>query len=80
MSQDEYLRSFFAELGKLQPGNKHGVSHAIACEHGELYALVSMGDARAKVRLQEVDPDPVKMAAAVVEMWRACLWKDLVLE
>lgn len=49
MSHDEYLRSYFAELGKLQPGNKHGVSHAIAYEDGDLHALVSMGGAGAKV-------------------------------
>lgn len=80
MSQDEYSPSFFAELGKLQPGNRHGVSHAIAYEDEDLYALVSMGDARAKVRLQEIDPDPVRMAAAVVERWRSCLRGNLVLD
>jgi hypothetical protein len=81
MSFDEYLRNFFIELGRLQPGNKHGVSHALAYEDGTLYALVSMGDARAIVAVEEVDPDPVQMAAKVVELWRACIdEKKLVLE
>lgn len=43
----------------------HGVSHAIAYEEGVLYALVSMGDARAKVLVQEADPDPIRMAERV---------------
>lgn len=81
MSYDEYLRTFFIELGKLQPSNKHGISHALAYEDGTLYALVSIGDARAIVALEEVDPDPVTMAAKVVELWRACIdEKKLVLE
>jgi uncharacterized cupin superfamily protein len=81
MSHDEYLRTFFIELGRLQPGNKHGVSHALAYEDGTIYALVGMGDARAIVALKEVDPDPVKMAAKVVELWRGCIdEKKLVLE
>jgi len=35
-----------------------------------IYALVSMGDARAIVAVEEVAPDPVKMAAKVVELAR----------
>jgi hypothetical protein len=80
MTHDDYLRTFFAEMEKLQPANTHEVSHAIAFEDGVLYALVSMGDARAGVRVQELDPDPVKMAAAVVGIWRSCLWENLILE
>jgi hypothetical protein len=80
MSHDEYLRSFFAELEKVQPASLHGVSHAISYEDGVLYALVSMGDVRARVRVQELDPDPVKTAAAVAEMWRSSLGKNLVLD
>lgn len=81
MNPDEYLRTFFAELGRLQPGNRHGVSHAIAYEDGNIYALVSMGDARAVVEVKEVDPDPIQMAAKVVALWRACIEeKTLVLE
>jgi hypothetical protein len=46
-----------------------------------IYALVSMGDARARVAVEEVDPDPVKTAAKVVESWRASIdGKKLVLE
>lgn len=81
MSHDEYLRTFFVELARLQPGNRHGVSHAIAFEDGRIYALVSMGDARAVVEVEEVDPDPLQMAAKVVALWRACIdEKTLVLE
>lgn len=80
MSHDEYLRSFFAELERHQPGAISGLSHTIACENGVLYALVSMGDARAKVRIQELDQDPITMATTVIAMWRSSLNGDLVLD
>lgn len=55
-------------------------SHVIAYHDGLLYALVSMGDVRAQALVQELDPDPVKMAAAVAEMWRSCLGKNPVVD
>jgi len=42
-------------------------------------AMVS-GDARAKVLVQEVDPDPIRMAAKAVELWKAGLWENLIPE
>jgi uncharacterized cupin superfamily protein len=80
MSHDEYLKSLFAELERLQPGKSAGLSHAIAYEDGVLYALVSMGDVRAKIRTQELDPDPIQMATAVIAMWHSSLNSDLVLD
>ncbi len=80
MSHEEYLRSFFIELENLQPGESSGLSHAIAYENGVIYVLVSMGDVRAKVRVRELDPDPIKMAAKITAMWRSCLKEDLALE
>ena len=80
MTHDEYLGSFFAELERLQPVRSWGLSHAIAYEDGGLHVLVAMGDARAKVRVQELDPDPVKLATAVIEIWRSSLKMDLILD
>ena len=73
MSHNGYLLMFFVELGRLQPGNRHGVSHAISYEDGAIYALVSMGDAWARVAVEEIDPNPIEMAAKVVELWHACI-------
>jgi hypothetical protein len=48
MSHDEYLRSLFTALEAKQPAESVGLSHGIAYEDGALYALVGMGDVRAK--------------------------------
>ena len=68
MSHEAHLRSFFAELERLQPPKDWGLSHAIAYENGVIYVLVSMGDVRAKVGVRELDPDPIKMAATIIAM------------
>jgi hypothetical protein len=54
MSHDEYLRSFFAALEALKPAESYDLSHAIAYQDGTLYALVGMGDVRAKIRLHNL--------------------------
>lgn len=80
MNHDEYLENFFSELERLQPAEDVGLSHAIAYEHGRMYVLVGMGDARAKVHIQKLDPDPIRMAAAVMEMWNSSINGNLVLD
>lgn len=37
-------------------------------------------DVRAKVRVRKLDPDPIKMAATTIAMWRSCLMEDLALD
>lgn len=76
MSHDEYLRNFFAALESLQPGESCGLSHAITFENGAIYVLVGMGDEHAKIRVQELDPDPNKMSAEVIAMWQASIKED----
>ncbi len=80
MSHEEYLRSFFTALEAKEPAEGVGLSHGIAYEGGALYALVGMGDVRAKIRLQELDPDPIRMADAVIGLWRSCPTENLVFD
>jgi hypothetical protein len=71
MSHDEYLRSYFTALEAAKPTPSWGLSHAISYEDGSVYALVGIGDARAQIRIQELDPDPIRMANAVIEQLRS---------
>ena len=47
--------------------------HAISYEKDSLCTLISLGDARAKVFVQELDPDPTKAAEDVVTDLQALL-------
>jgi hypothetical protein len=80
MSHDEYLRSLFTALEAKQPAESVGLSHGIAYEDGALYALVGMGDVRAKIRVQELDPDPIRMADAIIGLWRSCPTENLLFD
>ena len=80
MSHDEYLRSLFTALETKQPAQSVGLSHGIVYEAGELYALVGMGDVRAKIRVQELDPDPIRMADAIIGLWVSCPTENLLFD
>lgn len=65
-----YLREFFAELEKVKPRRRSEPSHAITFRDGMLLALVSIGDFRERVRIDALDPDPVKAARQVAADWK----------
>ena len=67
----EYLITFFKTLGSLTQRKEYDVSNAITYHRGSLYVLISMGDVRARVPVQELDPDSVEAAKAAVERWRS---------
>jgi hypothetical protein len=39
-----------------------------------------MGDVRAKIRVQELDPDPIRMADAIIGLWRSCPTENLLFD
>jgi hypothetical protein len=67
---NEYLLSFFRALEDLHRRTPGDVSHAIGYEDGTLYTLLSVGDCRLRVAIQELDPDPVKAAEMVVGQFK----------
>jgi hypothetical protein len=66
-----YLMTFFETLGSLTERNEYDVSNAIAYNRGSLYVLISMGDVRARVPVQELDPNPVEAAKEAVDRWKS---------
>lgn len=66
----EYLRCFFSELERLKRRSSCGVSHAIVYRDGKLHVLMSIGDFRERVYVQELDPDPASAAQDVFLLWR----------
>jgi hypothetical protein len=70
VTTSEYLRIFFIELERLKPRHTTYVSHAMSYEKDSLCALISLGDGREKVLVEELDPDPAKAAGNVVAQWQ----------
>jgi hypothetical protein len=46
------------------------VSHAISSHDGKLYVLMSVGDFRERVYVQDLDQDPASAAQDVFLQWR----------
>jgi hypothetical protein len=65
-----YLRSFFLELERLKCPMICDVSHAIGFGDGKLYVLMSVGDFRERVYVQDLDQDPASAAQDVFLQWR----------
>jgi hypothetical protein len=65
-----YLRSFFLELERLKCPMICDVSHAISSHDGKLYVLMSVGDFRERVYVQDLDQDPASAAQDVFLQWR----------
>ncbi len=65
-----YLREFFGELEKVKPRRRSEPSHAITLRDGMLFALVSIGDFRERVRIDALDTDPAKAARQVAADWK----------
>ena len=66
----EYLRRFFSELERLKCRLICDVSHAIGFHGGKLYVLVSIGDFRERVYVEDLDQDPESAAQDVFLLWR----------
>jgi hypothetical protein len=66
----EYLRRFFSELERLKRRSSCDVSHAIGFREGKLHVLMSIGDFRERVYVQDLDRDPASAAQDVFLQWR----------
>lgn len=66
----EYLRCFFSELERLKVRLVCDVSHAIGFRDGKLYVLMSVGDLRERVYVEDLDKDPAIAAQDVYLRWR----------
>lgn len=66
----EYLRRFFSELERLKRRLSCDVSHAIGFQDGKLHVLMSIGDFRERVYVQNLDQDPASAAQDVFLLWR----------
>lgn len=66
----EYLRCFFSELERLKRRSSCDVSHAIGFRGGKLHVLMSIGDFRERVYVQDLDQDPTSAAQDVFLQWR----------
>lgn len=65
----EYLRCFFSELERLKRRLSCDVSHAIGFRDGKLHVLMSIGDFRERVYVQNLDQDPTSAAQDVFLQW-----------
>jgi len=66
----EYLRCFFFELERLKRRSSCDLSHAIGFRDGKLHVLMSIGDVRERVYVQDLDQDPASAAQDVFLLWR----------
>jgi hypothetical protein len=66
----EYLRCFFSELERLKRRSSCDVSHAIGFRDGKLHVLMSIGDVRERVYVQDLDQDPASAAQDVFLRWK----------
>jgi hypothetical protein len=66
----EYLRSFFSELERLKRRSSCDVSHAIGFRDEQLHILMSIGDFRERVYVQDLDQDPSSAAQDVFLQWK----------
>jgi hypothetical protein len=65
----EYLRRFFSELERLKCRLICDISHAMGFRDGKLYVLMSVGDVRERVYVQDLDQDPTSAAQDVFLQW-----------
>jgi hypothetical protein len=72
----EYLRRFLSELEKLKGRESHYVSHASSFPDERLCVLVSIGDFRERVYVEDLDVDPLSAAQKVFQTWQAKLRND----
>ena len=66
----EYLRCFLSELERLKRRSSCDLSHAIAFRDGKLHVLMSIGDFRERIYVQDLDQDPTSAAQDVFLQWK----------
>lgn len=71
MDHNQYLKDFFAELERLRPVPIWGRPHALTHDTEGFHVLLGLGDARASLRFDEMDADPIRMGAAAFQQWQA---------
>ncbi len=76
----EYLRCFFSELERLRRRLSCDLSHAIGFRDGKLHVLMSIGDFRERVYVQDLDLDPISAAQDVFLQWRLTPRVDELIE
>jgi hypothetical protein len=67
----DYLRGFFKELERIKHRESWHVTHALTYRQSSLCVLISTGDFRRKVFVQDLNPDPVKAAGEVFVQWQS---------
>jgi hypothetical protein len=72
------LKRFVVELERVKPTPGWRRSHAITCDDKGFYVLLGLGDTRAKLCFDELDEDPIGIAAAAVARWRSDPRDELV--
>ena len=70
MTRAEYIEVFLKEIERLKPRLDCDRTHAIALDYDSLCLLLSVGDCRAKVFVEHLNPDPAKAAKEAFETWR----------
>lgn len=80
MNLNQYLKDFFAELERLRPILAGLRPHALTCDAKGFYVLLALGDARVSLRFDEMDADPIRMAAAAIEKWRATQDAEIIVD
>lgn len=76
----DYLNRFFQELEKIKPRNSYDVSHGMAFHKGSLCVLISVGDVRARIAIDKLDPDPLKAADNAVRKFKSMNWDQIEIE
>lgn len=71
-----YLLRFFTKLEKVKPRKICDVSHAISFQDERLCVLLSIGDFRERVYVEDLEEDPLRAAQRVVQLWNAKLHRD----
>jgi hypothetical protein len=66
-----YLIAFFRTVRSLTGCQDYDLSDAITYYKDSIGVLISMGDVRVRVPVEELHPDPIRAAEIVVKKWQA---------
>jgi hypothetical protein len=72
----EYLRRFFSELDMLKLHESSEPTHAISIRDERICVLVSSGDFRVRVFVDDLDQDPSIAARRAFQLWQSRVLKD----
>ena len=72
----EYLRSFFTALDRLKVRESFSPTHAISVRDGRICVLVSSGDFRVRVFVDDLDQDPSIAAERAFQLWQTRVHRD----